>query len=128
MVTLGAMGAVQGKPIWLLYCMPLPPSPSTFISSFNVKVKVISFYSGGTNECCQCGCDNIKKLEINHIEGGGTEHREKLFGSNTGGVKFYQWLIKNGFPSGYDVRCKICNLKYRPEKEEPVTQINMEDF
>lgn len=92
-----------------------------------VKIKVMTHYSNGTPRCRECGCDDINKLEINHIKGKGSEHRVELFGINSGSTKFYRWLMKNNFPQGYDVLCKLDNLRYKPETEK-ATEVNMEDF
>jgi hypothetical protein len=32
-----------------------------------------------------------------------------VFGSNTGGGQFYQWLIRNAYPPGFQVLCWNCN-------------------
>ena len=73
----------------------------------NLRRQVINHYSNGENKCKHCGLTDLPNLTIDHINGGGTEHRKKV-GS---GTKFYRWLIKNSFPEGYQVLCFGCNLK-----------------
>lgn len=43
-------------------------------------------------------------LSIDHINGGGNRHREKV-----GSAKVYAWLKKRGYPKGYQVLCHNCN-------------------
>lgn len=57
--------------------------------------------------CTCCGENNIKFLCIDHINGGGNKHREKVGGS---GSKTYQWLRKNNYPKGFQVLCHNCNM------------------
>jgi hypothetical protein len=45
-------------------------------------------------------------LALDHISGGGAIHRKEI----GGGADFYRWLIKSGFPPGYQVLCHNCNL------------------
>jgi len=70
----------------------------------NTKTTVISHYGG---KCSICGEPNLSFLTIDHINGGGREHRRKIGGSNT----IYRWLVKNNFPSGFQVLCHNCNFK-----------------
>lgn len=59
---------------------------------------------------CNCpGCDvtEEKFLSIDHINGGGSEHRKKI---KRGGAGIYIWLIKNNFPDGFQILCHNCNL------------------
>lgn len=58
------------------------------------------------NICVCCGENNIKFLTIDHINGGGNRHRKQI---NRTGNKFYEWLIKNDFPIGYQTLCYNCN-------------------
>lgn len=70
------------------------------------KLEVLTYYSDGKLECVCCGENIYEFLTIDHIEGGGAEHRRSIGG---GGTNFYRWLIKNGFPPGYQVLCYNCN-------------------
>jgi hypothetical protein len=69
------------------------------------KAEVLRHY--GDTKCRCCGETATEFLTINHVNGGGTRHRNeaKLRGSS-----FYKWLVKHGFPSGYDVLCMNCNF------------------
>ncbi len=53
----------------------------------DVKITVLSYYSlNDVPECVVCGCLDITKLEIDHIEDGGNAHRKQL--NNHGGYAF----------------------------------------
>ena len=60
---------------------------------------------------CACpGCYSTERLGIDHINGDGRQHRIELFGERKpGGSRFHHWLIKNGFPSGFQTLCSRCN-------------------
>lgn len=65
---------------------------------------VLEHYSGGEVKCRCCGENTYEFLAIDHINGGGTQHRKSL--ANAPVVRF---LIKNNFPEGYQVLCHNCN-------------------
>jgi len=92
-----------------------------------IKMKVIAHYSNGTMKCANpFGIDHssfeeigdyIRLLQIDHIEGKGTEHRKSI-GIKNGGITFYYWLINNGFPEGFQVLCANCNWLKRHRYKE----------
>jgi hypothetical protein len=44
------------------------------------------------------------------VDGRGTEHRKEVLGrTSTAGSQFYLWLIRNGFPDGFQTLCMPCN-------------------
>ena len=65
----------------------------------------------GENIHCMClgGCstNEPKFLAIDHIEGGGREHRRQI---GTNGLGIYSWLRANKYPPGFQVLCHNCNL------------------
>lgn len=70
-----------------------------------MKMQVFLHYSNGVIQCACCGELEIKFLSIDHIEG-----RKKFnHGKGFGGVKLYNWLIKNNFPDGFQILCINCN-------------------
>jgi hypothetical protein len=78
------------------------------------RLAVLSHYSNGTLACVQCGFSNIRALCLDHVNGGGTEHRRTL--RNGGNV--WLWLARHGFPPGYQILCANCNtIKAREEDE-----------
>lgn len=59
-------------------------------------------------KCVCCGESELMFLTIDHINGGGSQHRrEEGFSSGQG---FYHWLVKNEFPEGFQTLCMNCNL------------------
>ena len=53
------------------------------------RAAVFDYYG----RACAC-CDAADDLTIDHVNGGGAEHRLALFGSSTaGGVRFWRWLM-----------------------------------
>lgn len=72
-------------------------------SKAKIKTQVIKYYGG---KCACCGEKQQEFLTIDHIDGGGTAHRRKM---GTGGSRFYNWLHKQNYPSGYRVLCFNCN-------------------
>jgi hypothetical protein len=71
-----------------------------------IKREVIGHY-GGRCECC--GEREMTFLTIDHIEGGGERHRQKV----GWGTQFYRWLRKNEYPTGFRVMCHNCNFALR---------------
>lgn len=71
---------------------------------------VMEHYSNGIPRCACCGESERDFLAIDHIEGHGNEHRRKIFGRHQGGWELYVWLIRQRFPSGFQVLCFNCNM------------------
>jgi len=94
------------------------------------KLRVIAHY-GGT--CACCGEARIEFLCIDHQNNDGNAHRKSYFqatGLKLGGARFYNWLWRNNYPSGYRVLCFNCNCSrgmfgYCPhEKEKDVPTVS----
>lgn len=62
---------------------------------------VISHYGGA---CACCGTTIKEFLAIDHIGGGGPEHRKSV-----GSGHVYADLVRRGFPPGFRVLCHCCN-------------------
>ena len=77
-----------------------------------IKDKVVSHYSP-MKRCIKCGFLDIRALSMDHINGKGTQHRKTIKGRN-----FYVWLLKNGFPKGFQVLCMNCQFIKRHENKE----------
>jgi len=75
-------------------------------SRARVRDRVLHHYG----RVCAC-CGSTEDLTVDHVEGGGAEHREELFGRRRGteSTAFYRWLIENGFPEGFQALCRPCN-------------------
>ncbi len=72
------------------------------IYGMNDKCLIIDHYGGS---CVCCNESIIEFMTIDHIDGGGRQHRIEV----GKGHNFYKWLIKNNFPDDYRVLCTNCN-------------------
>ena len=70
------------------------------------KQDAIEHYGG---ICACCGESNQAFLTIDHINGGGTQHRKKNKNGSIVGNSVYRWLRKQGYPDGHQVLCFNCN-------------------
>jgi hypothetical protein len=59
-------------------------------------------------ECVCCGESEPLFLTIDHINGGGRAHHREIKGTPGAGT-FYNWLISQEFPEGFQVLCFNCN-------------------
>lgn len=75
----------------------------------SVKVRVLTHYSNGNPKCNQCGISDLDVLCIDHVANNGNTHRKNV--GVASGITFYQWLINNNFPDGFQALCANCNLK-----------------
>jgi hypothetical protein len=66
------------------------------------RLRTLAHYGG---KCACCGEEAFEFLVIDHIGGGGNEHRRQIGRSN-----IVPWLMKNGFPEGFRVLCHNCNF------------------
>jgi len=74
-----------------------------FQRHLTLKQTVIDAY-GGKCECC--GETDLIFLSIDHINRDGSEHRKEL---KKLGMKLYEWLVENDYPSGFRTLCLNCN-------------------
>ena len=62
--------------------------------------------------CTRCGFDDVRVLQIDHIEGGGTEHRKRV------DHKLQYRNIRDGQTAGYQLLCPNCHgIKSYEERE-----------
>lgn len=66
------------------------------------KVREKVFYHYGRS-CICCGEDRFEFLTIDHVDGGGSQHRQQIKND------LYRWLIKNNYPEGFQTLCYNCN-------------------
>ena len=81
-----------------------------------LKEEVLTYYGGGKLACVKCSFDNIKALSIDHINGGGNQHRKKTKMSSSYG--FYGWLKSYNYPEGYQTLCMNCQIIKRKVNKE----------
>lgn len=84
------------------------------------RIDSIEHYSQGKNVCSCCGEHRLEFLSIDHINGGGQQHR-KLYRPKYASIGLY--LVANNYPEGFRVLCYNCNLargfnKYCPHERE----------
>jgi hypothetical protein len=68
----------------------------------NLRAVVFAHYG----QACAC-CGTTDRLSMDHINGDGKQHRRE---QRLGGMRIYTWLIREGFPPGFQVLCMSCNL------------------
>ncbi len=68
------------------------------------KWEVFAHYSGGKARCAHCENDDIRVLQLDHVNNDGAEHRKQL-----GRGKVLPWIKANGFPPGFQVLCANCH-------------------
>ena len=70
----------------------------------DLRLEILKRYSKDVPFCACCGEKHLEFLSIDHINGGGAEHRRQLKEAT-----IYRWLKRNGYPEGYRVLCHNCN-------------------
>lgn len=69
-----------------------------------LRLEVLQAYCESELVCSCCGETHVEFLGIDHINGGGRQHRKET------GSHFYGWLKQNNYPDGFRVLCNNCNL------------------
>ena len=77
------------------------------------KLEVITHYGAGVAACLRCGYTDMRALTIDHMNGGGSQHRKTI-----NSVNMYTWLRKNGYPDGYQTLCMNCQMIKKMEDNE----------
>jgi len=67
---------------------------------------VLLHYSHEMMKCAKCGFDDERALSIDHINGGGTQHRKQV----KSGGNFNEMLVREGYPEGYQILCMNCQF------------------
>jgi hypothetical protein len=68
-------------------------------------------------QCALCGESRQEFLTVDHIGGGGTQHRQRLVKANK---NFFRWLSEQKYPDGFRTLCMNCNFlegRRRPSEE-----------
>ncbi len=80
-----------------------------------IRLEAVKHYSNGTMQCALCGDPHFNHLCLDHVEGGGTQHRLKDPG--TRGKAVYAWCKRNDYPPIFRVLCWNCNFLVIPRAE-----------
>lgn len=93
------------------------------VAEWRKKYKMMAFkHYSPELKCNKCGINDMRVLSIDHINGDGWKDRQK--GSRRGsGWNFCRWLIKNGYPEGYQVLCMNCQFIKRHENDEQTKRV-----
>lgn len=70
------------------------------------KEAVINVLTNGEGTCRWCGQGDLDVLCLDHVNDNGAAHRRTIKTTNS-----YQWIIKHGYPEGFQVLCFNCNMK-----------------
>jgi len=88
-----------------------------------IKEECLSHYCKDNIKCAKCGITILDVLTIDHINGNGRQER-KTNCKGRGGDRFYQYLRRNNYPSGYQVLCFNCNFLEAINKGFLITNTN----
>lgn len=80
-----------------------------------IRQKVIFHYSQGRMACVSCEEDETVFLTIDHVRDDGFLFKGS---SKRGGSGLYSFLIKEGFPDGFQVLCHNCNCSKSYRKSD----------
>jgi len=97
-------------------CSVCAPKFAASVKAYHERTKVACFEAYGGVRCACCGVEHLVFLSIDHINGGGNQHRNQLrqggyFGGG-GGWRMYKHLQREGYPAGYRVLCFNCNQAF----------------
>lgn len=67
-----------------------------------LRQKAVDAYGG---KCTCCGETRFEFLCIDHVHGGGNEHRKTV----QSGTPLLHWLQKRNYPDGFQLLCSNCN-------------------
>lgn len=80
---------------------------------YHERQRRAAFERYGGAVCVCCGETTEAFLSLDHIDGGGNEHRREI-AAGDGSSNFYVWIKKAGYPPGFQVMCQNCNVgKFR---------------
>lgn len=81
--------------------------------AYQQALKLAAFEAYGGPRCVKCGFEDIRALNLDHINGGGTKDRRSR-PSQT----IYLYLKREGYPAGFQVLCANCNSIKKYENDE----------
>jgi len=82
----------------------------TNVLELKTKIEVMSVYCGGKPRCQCRGCKVtfIGFLQMDHVMGGGINHKHEK-GYVLRGTHLFVWLKRHKYPKGFQVLCANCN-------------------
>lgn len=82
---------------------------------YRLSIRKIVIHTLG-DKCVKCGYDDMRALQVDHIDGGGRQERREI--PNT--TKFYKCVIDsfNNNENKYQLLCANCNVIKRIENKE----------
>lgn len=75
-------------------------------ADLRAKEREAAFAAYGGPVCVGCGSKDEPILEMDHIDGGGCQHKREIKN-----LSIYRWLKQNNYPPGFRVLCPTCNKK-----------------
>lgn len=85
-----------------------PKIEENLTSYWKIRREVINAYGG---KCVKCGFNDIRALQLDHVDGNGTKHRKYV------SVRMLMfWLKRNAFPKTFQLLCANCNSIKRFEE------------
>lgn len=79
-------------------------SSSQVLKHRKIKAAVLAHYGGNPPVCDCCAEPRFEFLCLDHVGGGGAQHRKTFKGS------IYFWIVKANYPEGFRVLCHNCNM------------------
>lgn len=70
-----------------------------------LRAAALQAYGGSVPKCICCGESENGFLAIDHIDGGGNQHRKEIKARS-----IFHWLSKNNYPCGFRILCHNCNM------------------
>ncbi len=77
------------------------------------RLAVLTRYGGSPPKCARCGFRDMRGLTVDHINGGGVQHRVSV---RRNGGAFYRWICQKGFPPGLRILCANCQMIVEAER------------
>jgi len=93
-------------------CLREQVNPCRRAKLVQLKTKIFQYYTKGKMSCACCGERNFKFLTIDHIDGIPTQEKEESKAKGrkiSHGMRLYYKLVREGFPSGFQILCFNCN-------------------
>lgn len=77
-------------------------------SYWKSRIEAIKAYG---DKCVCCGFSDVRALQFDHVEGGGTKHRKIV------SIRMLMfWLKRNNYPKEFQLLCANCNSIKRFEE------------